>query len=337
MTPLVIPIFITHQGCPHRCIFCDQDTITGQPGTAQSVTPAAVGATIEQWLHRSSPKRDGDVQVAFYGGSFTGIAEPEQRALLGAVKPYLQKGLVQAIRISTRPDYINETAVQLLKEYSVTIVELGIQSMDPDVLAASVRGHSAQQSENALAFLKENGFTVGAQIMCGLPGDSTGRLMSTVKKVVALAPDFVRIYPTLVLAGSGLEKMYRQAGYKPLSLAKAVALVCRMKMLFDRHGIRVVRMGLQPTAELAEKVVAGPFHPSFGELVLARTLFKKSRKVLRESMQTGQKRLSIAAEDASVFRGPGKVSIRRLTDLGLLQDVELVFAADQPRNTVAAC
>ncbi len=335
MTPLVIPIFITHQGCPHRCIFCDQDTITGHPGTAHPVTPAAVGATIEQWLHRSPRKRDRDVQVAFYGGSFTGIAEPEQKALLGAVKPYLQKGLVQAIRISTRPDYINETAAQLLKEYAVTIVELGIQSLDHDVLAASVRGHSVQQSEDALAFLKENGFTVGAQIMCGLPGDSTGRLMSTVKKIAALAPDFVRIYPALVLKGSGLEKIYRHAGYEPLSLAKAVALVCRMKMLLDRHGIRVVRMGLQPSAELADKVVAGPYHPSFGELVLSRMLFKKSRKVLRESIQTGQKRLCIAADDASVFRGPGRVSIRKLADLGLLQDVELVFVAAQPRNTVS--
>jgi histone acetyltransferase (RNA polymerase elongator complex component) len=338
MAPLVIPIFITHQGCPHRCLFCDQHTITGRvEGKDQPVDPAAVKETIAHWLKRSRKKRYTGVQVAFYGGSFTGLSGQRQRTLLAAVKPYLEEGLVDKIRISTRPDYIDDTAILLLKEYSVSIVELGIQSLDQDVLDASLRGHSVRQSETALRKLREQGFTVGAQIMCGLPGDSTRRLMATVNRVAALAPDFVRIYPALVLKGSGLEKLYREKAYTPLSLSEAIALVCRMKARFDQHGIRVVRMGLQPSADLAEKVAAGPYHSSFGELVLARTLFKKSRKALRATTRAGKRRLRLAAADESAFRGPGNISIRRLAALGLLEEVELVFTEDQERASVSVC
>jgi histone acetyltransferase (RNA polymerase elongator complex component) len=335
MALLVIPIFISHQGCPHRCIFCDQYTITGHSEMAgQPVTPASVRKTIEQWLKRPRKENNGGVQVAFYGGSFTGLSLQRQRGLLRAVTPYIEDGLVDAIRVSTRPDYIDDTTLFLLKEHSVGIVELGIQSLHQDVLAASLRGHSVQQSEEAICLLKKNGFTVGAQIMCGLPGDSTSRLIATVKRVAALTPDFVRIYPVLVIRGSGLEKMYRNKAYKPLSLSKAIALGCRMKSLFDQHGIKVVRMGLQPSRELEDKVLAGPYHPSFGELVISRTLFEKSRKVLRRTNTTPQRWLSIAAADESAFRGHNNVSIKRLAALGLLDGVELVFDRDQPRNQV---
>jgi len=171
--------------------------------------------------------------------------------------------------------------------------------------------------------------------MCGLPRDSTLKLMATAKKIAGLLPDFVRIYPVLVLTGSGLEKMYRSTAYKPLSLAKAIALGCRLKALFDQHGIKVVRMGLQPSAELAEKVVAGPYHPSFGELVLSRALFKTSRKVLRKTTAGRGKRLAVAAADESAFRGPDNFNMRRLAALGLLTGVELIFDKEQPRYSVS--
>jgi len=336
MAPLVIPIFISHQGCPQRCIFCDQQTITGHAGLEdQPVTPVTVKETVERWLNRPRKERNGGVQVAFYGGSFTGLSMDRQRELLGAVKPFIANNRVDSIRISTRPDYIDAAAILLLKEYSVTIVELGIQSLDQDVLEASVRGHSVQQSEDAIRLLKQKGFTVGAQIMCGLPRDSTTRLKITAKKVAELGPDFVRIYPALVIKGSGLEKMYRNTAYKPLSLSKAIALSCRMKIFFERHGIRVVRMGLQPSKELEDKVLAGPYHPAFGELVISRALFRKSRKVLRETTQGGKKRLSVAAADESAFRGPDNVNMKRLAALGLLDGVALVFDKGQPRNTVS--
>jgi histone acetyltransferase (RNA polymerase elongator complex component) len=338
MTPLVIPIFISHQGCPHRCIFCDQQTITGHAGTEDPViATAAVKKTIEQWLSRPRKKESSaGVQVAFYGGSFTGLSKQRQSELLGAVKTYIEDGQVDSIRISTRPDYIDDASVQILKEYGVSIVELGIQSLDQDVLETSTRGHSVQQSENAINLLKQNGFTVGAQLMCGLPGDSTSKLMATSKRVAQLAPDFVRIYPALVIKGSGLEKIYQSGKYTPLSLEKAIALSCRMKTIFDQQNIKVVRIGLQPSQELEEKVLAGPYHPSFGELVISRALFKKARKLLSEKGKMQGKRLSIAAADESAFRGPNNVSMKRLVALGLLDDVKLVFDKDQPRNFVSA-
>jgi histone acetyltransferase (RNA polymerase elongator complex component) len=300
----------------------------------ESATPSTVQKTIEHWLNRPRKERNTGVQVAFYGGSFTGLSMPRQKELLSAVKPYIEEGLVDSIRVSTRPDYIDDTTIPILKEYSVSIVELGIQSLDQDVLEASVRGHSVQQSEDAIRLLKEKGFTVGAQIMCGLPRESTRKLMETAKKIAGLAPDFVRIYPVLVLKGSGLDKMYRNGTYKPLSLANGVALGCMLKTLFDQHGIKVVRMGLQPSEELGAKVVAGPYHPSFGELVISRILFKKSRKVLRKTIAARGKRLSIAAADESAFRGPNNVSMKRLAALGMLDGVELVFDKEQARNTV---
>ena len=335
MSLLVIPIFIAHQGCPQRCIFCDQNTITGHAESDDlPVTPEAVKETIEQWLFRPRKEQKNEVQVAFYGGSFTGLPGERQKELLSVVKPYIEDGKVSSIRISTRPDYIDENSISLLQEHSVAIVELGIQSLDLSVLEASARGHSVEQSERAIGLLKEKGFTVGAQLMCGLPGDTTRKLMTTTIKVAALEPDFVRIYPALIIKGSGLEKIYRDGNYKPLSLLQAVALTSRMKTIFDEHHIRVVRMGLQPSQELERKVVAGPYHPAFGEQVISRTLFKKARKLLRQTMQNGKKCLSISAADESAFRGPKNINMKRLAALGLLDGIELVLDKDQPRNSV---
>ena len=335
MSLLVIPIFIAHQGCPHRCIFCDQHTITGHSEQEyQSVSPVVVRETIEQWLNHPRKEGRNEVQVAFYGGSFTGISLQRQKELLDAVKPYIDAGQVNSIRISTRPDYIDIDIIAFLHEHSVSIVELGIQSLDKNVLEASVRGHSVEQSEGAIQLLRERGFTVGAQLMCGLPGDSTKKLMETAKRVAVLEPDFVRIYPALIIKGSSLEKLYLEDAYRPLSLSKAVALTCRMKNIFTENHIKVVRMGLQPSLDLAKKVVAGPYHPAFGELVISRTLFKQTRKVLRQMKQNGKKYLSVAVADESAFRGSNNVNLKRLSALGLLDGVELVFDKDQARNSV---
>ena len=335
MSLLVIPVFIAHQGCPHRCIFCDQHTITGHSEQEdQPASAATVKEIIEQWLDHPRKEKRNEVQVAFYGGSFTGLPIERQKELLGSVKQYIDNGQVNSIRISTRPDYIDENIVALLQESSVSIVELGIQSLDLGVLEASIRGHTVEQSENAIHLLKAKGFTVGAQVMCGLPGDNTNKLMATAKRVSALAPDFVRIYPALIIRGSGLEKIHRDGKYNSLTLLKAVALTCRMKAIFDEHNITVVRMGLQPSQELEKKVLAGPYHPAFGELVISRTLFKKARKILRHTKLNDKVHLSIAAADESAFRGPKNVNIERLAALGLLDGVELVFDKKQARNSV---
>jgi len=335
MSPLVIPIFIAHQGCPHRCIFCDQYSITGKTtGEEHQVTPASVKKTIADWLAHSQDRQKRQVQVAFYGGSFTGLPVARQRELLEAVKPFIEQGAVQKVRLSTRPDYVNQESASFLKEYSVEIIELGVQSLDSEVLVASGRGHTVQQSEKAVRLLQRNNFTVGVQLMCGLPGDSTVKIINTAKRVVKLAPDFVRIYPALVIKGSGLARMYRDGSYKPMTLHKAVAQVSLLKAIFERHQIRVIRMGLQPSEELEKKVLDGPYHPAFGELVASRRLFKQTRQLLA-GRQAGQvKRISLAAADESAFRGPRNISMKRLMNLGLLEGVELVFDNNQPRNSV---
>ena len=335
MAPLVIPIFISHQGCPHRCIFCDQYTIAGRSNIeSQPTSGATVKTTIEKWLNRSRKTHKDSVQVAFYGGSFTGIAIKRQEELLRAVKPFIDDGRVDTVRISTRPDYVDDKVLFLLQEYSVSIVEIGLQSLDQEVLDCSARGHTPLQSENAIRLLKKRGFTVGAQLMCGLPGDSTGKLMATARRVAALGPDFVRIYPALVIKGSGLEKLYRENVYRPLSLSKAIILAGRVKRIFARHDIKVVRMGLQPSQELENRVLAGPYHPAFGELVISRSLFLQARQLLRTAEKSRTMHLSISAADESAFRGPDNVNIRRLTALGLFDGVALVFDKKLPRNSI---
>jgi histone acetyltransferase (RNA polymerase elongator complex component) len=241
---------------------------------------------------------------------------------------------VDTVRISTRPDYIDESRIALLQQYSVSIVELGVQSMDQSVLDASFRGHTVSQSEDSVRLLRQRGFTVGIQIMCGLPEDSPCSYMTTVKKVAELAPDFVRIYPTLVISESGLEKLYLEGKYKPLSLLKAVALSSRAKNVFAERGIKVVRMGLQPSEDLESKIVAGPYHPSFGEQVISRNLFRQARKLLYGSLHKGSKTMSVSAADESAFRGPGNANIKRLVSLELLEGVDLKFVKDQERGSV---
>jgi histone acetyltransferase (RNA polymerase elongator complex component) len=299
------------------------------------VTQSSVKKTIEDWLAHSLDKEHRQVQVAFYGGSFTGLPIGRQKELFEAVKPFTDTGLVQEIRLSTRPDYVNKEITEFLKRYNVGVIELGVQSLDEAVLQASGRGHSVRQSVEAVKLLKQEGFTVGVQLMCGLPGDSTVTLSNTAKMVAGLAPDFVRIYPTLVIKGSGLASLYRKGSYKPLSLNKAVAQASLLKTVFDRNHIKVVRVGLQSSGDLQEKVLAGPFHPAFGELVASRQLYKKAKKLLVGKKFGKVKKLSIAAADQSAFRGPRNLSVKKLRDLGLLEGVEVVFDQNQPRNSVS--
>lgn len=331
--PLVIPIFIPHEGCPHACVFCNQHRISGRTGQSP-VTPGEVGKIIAQWLARRTECGTDPVQVAFYGGSFTGLPVERQEELLEAVVPFRQQGLVQAVRLSTRPDYIDARIIARLRRYGVAIVELGVQSLDPVVLAASNRGHSAGQTIRAIGLLRASGLQVGVQLMVGLPGESLLSLRRTVRQVAALCPDFVRIYPVLVLKGSGLAGLYAQGRYRPLTLEQAVAQTAWMNNFFAGRGIRVVRMGLQPGPELEEALVAGPYHPAFGELVLSRLMLRRTRRALRGVPEGEKVRLSIAAQDRSIFQGMRSENIKRLRQLGLLDRFNLVTDPCQPRATL---
>ncbi|MHB8808851.1 MAG: elongator complex protein 3 [Desulfobulbaceae bacterium] len=331
--PFVIPIFIPHEGCPHACVFCNQHRISGRTGH-HPVSPGEVAEIIAQWLVRGTTRRTGPVQVAFYGGSFTGLPEKRQEELLAAVAPFRQQGLVQAIRLSTRPDSIDSGVIARLHRFGVAIVELGVQSLDPEVLAACNRGHSAAQAIRAIGLLREAHLEVGVQLMVGLPGQSLLSLRRTVRQVAVLRPDFVRIYPVLVLRESRLAALHAQGCYRPLPLDQAVAQTAWMKNFFAGHGIRVVRMGLQPGPELEEALLAGPYHPAFGELVLARLMLRRTRRALRDVPEGTKIKLSIADRDRSVFQGMHSANITRLRQMGLLERFELVTDPSQPRATL---
>ncbi|MDD3619311.1 MAG: radical SAM protein [Desulfobulbaceae bacterium] len=329
----VIPVFIPHQGCPHTCVFCNQHTITGLAGPAP-VTPDGVRAVIEQWLARSPGRIAGGAQVAFYGGSFTGLPRSRQGELLDGVAPFLEAGRVREIRLSTRPDYIDGPTVDFLRQRGVTIVELGVQSMDQVVLDACGRGHTPGQAVEAVRLLRRGGMQVGLQLMVGLPRETTASFLRTVREAARLQPDFIRIYPVLVLRGSELADMLARGKYRPLSLGGGVVRAARMKEYFAARGIRVVRMGLQAGPELEKWLVAGPYHPAFGEMVNARIMLNRTRRILRDVREGEPVRLSISARDRSTFCGVRSANIARLRDLGLLDRFSLVTDADQPRHTV---
>ena len=270
MRPVVIPFFIPHLGCPHRCVFCDQEKIAG----AQGVLPGAdeMRAKIAQY-GESAPGRE--LEAAFYGGTFTALPKGDQEYLLEALQPLLASGCLKSVRLSTRPDAVDPDTVSLLKVMRVETVELGVQSMDEEVLKLSGRGHSAADAEAAVRMLQDAGFVVGVQLMPGLPGDSTERSLASLDRVLSLKPSFLRIYPTLVISGTGLDDLYRTGAYTPLSLDQAISLCQRMLLAALRAGVPVMRLGLQPTAELESPgvLLAGPYHPAFGQMVESELFF----------------------------------------------------------------
>lgn len=266
----IIPIFVPNKGCPHNCIFCDQKKITGQQDI---VDEKFVQNEISTYL-KTIPEGDRIVEVSFFGGSFTGIPVNEQIRLLTPAKSALDAGVIDAIRLSTRPDYIDDNILDVLKEYGVSIIELGVQSLDNEVLSLSNRGHSASQVYTASALIKKRGFVLGLQMMVGLPGDTMDKDIFTAREFVKLAPSMVRIYPALVIKGTHMEDMYLKGEYHALSLDDAVHICSKLDLIFTVYGINIIRIGLQPTDTINSKadVVAGPFHPAFRELVESKIM-----------------------------------------------------------------
>lgn len=262
----IIPIFVPHEGCPHDCVFCNQNSITGV--TTNKVNSETVKNIIEEYL--STIKRENSiVEVSFYGGTFTAIDMNKQKELLSVAKQYKDKGAIDFIHLSTRPDYINHEILKNLKEYSTDIIELGVQSMDDEVLKKSGRGHTSNDVVKASQLIKEYGFTLGHQIMLGLPGDTFQKDIDTAKKIIELEPNIARIYPSLVVKNTPMEKMYKHNIYSPYTLEEAMSISKIIYAMFIANDINVIRIGLQPTEEInyGKELIAGPFHPAFRELV----------------------------------------------------------------------
>ncbi|MBN2437470.1 MAG: radical SAM protein [Deltaproteobacteria bacterium] len=264
--PLIIPIFLMNRGCPHRCIFCNERLTAGDH--PERITESAFTETVRTHLD-SAGRKSGPVQIAFYGGTFTGMEREEQSRLLELAAPFLRGGAVDGIRISTRPDGIDGENLDLLRTSGVTTVEVGAQSLHDGVLLRSRRGHSAADTIRAVALLREKGFETGIHLMAGLPGDSPNRFAETIDRVIALRPDMVRIHPTLVLRDTPLAKAFQEGIYLPLGLRGAVDLCKNALRALTAAGIPVIRLGLQTTRELEKPgaVIAGPFHPAFRSLV----------------------------------------------------------------------
>ena len=251
-------------------MFCNQKSITG---VSEPVDAARVEAIIRE--HLSRVRRSKPVEAAFYGGSFTALAIDRQNTLLQVAEKFLKGGLIQAIRLSTRPDCLDQPIVDNLRRHGVKTVELGVQSMDDTVLELAERGYNSHVVPVAVARLQQAGIGCGIQLMPGLPGEDWASLIRTVRTIRALQPDFVRIYPTVVLAGTKLAEWFRCGRYSPLTLEEAVTRCAYMKLYFGRRDIPVIRTGLQDTEELRqpETMLAGPFHPAFGEMVEAKLYY----------------------------------------------------------------
>ncbi len=263
-----IPIFIPMQGCPFDCVFCDQQKITGQ---VAGMPDDAIIQTIETHL-QTLDASEMQIRVAFFGGSFTALPLSRQEHYLRLVQPFLDNGKVIGIRLSTRPDYINEPILKMLKGFGVDTIELGIQSMDESVLQKSGRGHTATDACEASALIREAGFSLVLQMMPGLPGDTFAKTLDTTRQIIEMGAEAVRIYPTLVIKGTKLESLYKNGQFSPLSLEEAVEWCSKIVPLFENADVTILRVGLHPSGGLinGNELVAGPFHPAFGAMVYSR-------------------------------------------------------------------
>ena len=307
MKTSIIPIFIPHSGCPYRCVFCNQWKITGHHGIP---TGEDVADEIQQYL--SSVTKPRHWEVAFYGGSFTAIPVALQERLLKPAHEALQRGEIGAIRCSTRPDCITPAILDRLAAYGMTIVELGVQSMDDTVLQRAKRGHTAADVIEATTLLRARHFIVGHQLMPGLPGEDTASLQETTRMICRLKPDIARIYPVAVIDNTELADMYRQGTYTPLSICEGVRRSAYMKQAFLEAGIQVIRTGLQATRELddASQVLAGAYTPAMGELVDTRRYQRQLFAVL-DTLQMEAVQIFYHRKDTSRARGYHNVTVKR--------------------------
>lgn len=272
-----IPFFIPELGCPHQCVFCDQHRISG---IQQAPKPEEVDSQVVAYL-KTFPKGERVVEIAFFGGNFTGLPQNEQEAFLKAAAKWVEAGKINGIRLSTRPDYINGQVLALLKSYGVISIELGAQSLDEGVLQLAGRGHSAEHVKEASKMILDAGFVLGLQMMTGLPGDTLEKTLYTARRIAELGASETRIYPALVIRGTQLEQMYLAGSYQPLSLDETIARCKQLLLFFEGSKVKVLRLGLHPSEGLSQgsELVAGPFHPALKELVntaIWKDIFRES-------------------------------------------------------------
>lgn len=325
----IIPIFVPHLGCPHQCTFCNQKEISGQ---TKQVTANDVKETIEYYLKNF--KDDSKyVEVAFYGGSFTAIDERKQNELLEAANEFIKQGRVNSIRLSTRPDYIDKSILKRLKKYNVKTIELGVQSANDYILAKCQRGHTFEDVKKASKLIRLYGFTLGHQMMIGLPESTKLDEIDTAKALIKLKPKIVRIYPVLVIKNTPLAKEYEQGEYIPLTVEQAVDRAKDIMQLFNNAKIEVIRIGLQNTEEITDpsaessQVIAGPYHPAFRQLVESGMWYDEIvQKIKKFNIKVMQVTIKANPENINNIIGHKKENVLKLKEF---YDVDVVVKPDE--------
>ena len=315
-----VAVFVPHKGCPRQCSIRKQKIISG---TVEPVTAADVSRILKKACENP---RHRENQIAFFGGSFTAIDRAYMRELLEATVPFQND--FAGIRISTRPDAIDGEILSFLKPYGVTAIELGAQSMQESVLARNRRGHTAEDVKRASALIKSHGFELGLQMMTGLYGDTDAMAIDTAKQLAALEPKTVRIYPTVVLAGTELDRLYREGIYTPQTTEQAVELCVKLIPIFEEKGIKIIRLGLHESDDVKHRRPAGAYHPALKELCLARIYYENALRLLKEKPH-GAYTLAVGARHLSQMAGQKKENIIKLQTAGY--DVHII-----PDDTLTA-
>jgi len=316
----IIPVFVPHLGCPNDCVFCNQRRISGtmEPATAQDVEKAIADAA-------ALPYHGAKRQLAFYGGSFTAIPHCQMLSLLNAAKQALDAGLISSVRLSTRPDAIDGEILNTLRAHGVETIELGAQSLDDEVLSLSGRGHTAADVEDASRLIKKRGFKLILQMMTGLPGDSDEKSIDTAKRIIALNPDGVRIYPTVIVRDTALYDLWQAGKYTPHSVEDAVRVCAKLVPMFEKAGIPIIRLGLNPTEELSGGMAAaGAYHPALGELVKSEIMYRKAAALMEGVSPGSSVKLGVASNKVSQMTGQKRRNIIRLTERFALAQLKVV-------------
>ena len=325
----IIPIFVPHLGCPNDCIFCNQKSISGQK---KNITKEEARKQIDEFIENLKDKKE-DKEIAFFGGSFTGIEEEKQNELLELANEYIRDGKVKSIRISTRPDYIDKKILKRLKKYKVKTIELGVQSANDYILKRAGRGHTFEDVKKASKLIRRYGFTLGHQMMVGLPESTRKDEINTAKELIKLKPKIVRIYPVLIVKGTELEKEYKEGKYKPLSVVQAVETCKELLRMFAEKKIEIIRVGLQNTDEISDpqnaksEVVDGPYHPAFRQLVES-SLWCDSiiDKIKKLNVKVKEVEVTVNPIDANNVIGHKKENIKKLKEI---YEVDLKIKQDE--------
>ena len=327
----IIPVFIPHLGCPNDCSFCNQKSISGK---TKMPTKEEVIKIIEDNLN-SIKDEEANKEIAFFGGSFTGIDIEKQKEYLEIANKYIEDKKVDGIRLSTRPDYINKDILKMLKKYNVKTIELGVQSTNDYILKRCDRGHTFEDVKNASKLIRRYRFNLGHQMMVGLPESTKLDEIRTAKDLIKLKPKMVRIYPVLVIKGTKLEKELEEGEYRPLTVSQAVERCKELLYLFNKKKIQVIRVGLQNTDEITDpnckesQVIAGPYHPAFGQLVDDSIWYDSIvDKIKKINVKVKEVKIKVNFADMNNVIGHRKSNIKKIKDT---YDVDVVVEAD---NTI---